>query len=181
MAQAQQAVQQDMQAPANNPQSQSPSPQSATDVQPPTTPAENVPDNAQESDAKMDNIPQADSEVLDNEDFNECWLKTVETLFSKKPAFYHQLKDYIPKFENGIITIEVENEFQEKQIGANRKMMIQFWNDNFANKVSDIKFEIHEHEKKKVIYTSEDKVMNMMEQNPNLKDFLKILNFRVKE
>ncbi|MDY6327159.1 MAG: hypothetical protein SPL47_07590 [Bacteroidales bacterium] len=113
--------------------------------------------------------------------FSTCWMETVDALFSKKPAFYHQLKEYLPDFKDGVITVDVENEFQKKHLEAAKNSIITFWNEKHSSKISDVEFVIREHERKKMIYTTDDKVRNMMEQNPELKDFLQILNFRVKD
>ena len=59
--------------------------------------------------------------------------------------------------------------------------MLEFWRAHYQLNVNEMEFVIHEHERKKVIYTSEDKVNNMLEQNPELKDFLQVLNFRIKD
>ena len=105
----------------------------------------------------------------------------VDFVFAKKPAFYHQLRDYLPRFENEIIYVDVENDFQKNQLEMSKRAMLEYWRNQFQLNVNDIEFVIHEHEKKKVIYTSEDKVNNMLEQNPELKDFLQVLNFRIKD
>ncbi len=105
----------------------------------------------------------------------------VDVIFAKKPAFYHQLRDYLPRFENEIIYVDVENDFQKNQLEMSKRAMLEYWRNQFKLNVNDIEFVIHEHEKKKVIYTSEDKVNNMLEQNPELKDFLQVLNFRIKD
>ncbi len=115
------------------------------------------------------------------ESFEECWTRMVDAIFQKKPAFYHQLRDYPPRYENDIIYVDVENDFQKNQLEMSKRAMLEFWRNNFQLNVNDIEFVIHEHEKKKVIYTSEDKVNNMLEQNPELKDFLQVLNFRIKD
>lgn len=115
------------------------------------------------------------------ETFEECWTQMVDNIFQKKPAFYHQLRDYIPRFENDIIYVEVENDFQKNQLEMSKRAMLEFWRNQFQLNVNDIEFVIHEHERKKVIYTSEDKVENMLEQNPELMDFLQVLNFRIKD
>jgi hypothetical protein len=115
------------------------------------------------------------------ETFEECWQKMVDSIFKKKPAFYHQLRDYLPRYENDIITVDVENDFQKNQLEMSKRAMLEFWRNQFQLNVDDIEFVIHEHERKKVIYTSEDKVENMLEQNPELKDFLQVLNFRIKD
>jgi hypothetical protein len=115
------------------------------------------------------------------ETFEDCWGKMVDAIFKKKPAFYHQLRDYIPRYENDVIYVDVENDFQKNQLEMSKRAMLEFWRDQFKLNVDEIEFVIHEHEKKKVIYTSEDKVENMLEQNPELKDFLQVLNFRIKD
>ena len=114
------------------------------------------------------------------ETFESCWNQMVDVIFAKKPAFYHQLRDYLPRFENEIIYVDVENDFQKNQLEMSKRAMLEYWRNQFKLNVNDIEFVIHEHERKKVIYTSEDKVNNMLEQNPELKDFLQVLNFRIK-
>ena len=121
--------------------------------------------------------PQTDT----TETFEECWTQMVDAIFQKKPAFYHQLRDYPPRYENDTIYVDVENDFQKNQLEMSKRAMLEFWRNRFQLNVNDIEFVIHEHEKKKVIYTSEDKVNNMLEQNPELKDFLQVLNFRIKD
>lgn len=123
-----------------------------------------------------------DTEVkIGTETFEDCWIKMVDAIFQKKPAFYHQLRDYIPRYENDVIYVDVENDFQKNQLEMSKRAMLEFWRDQFSLNVNEMEFVIHEHEKKKVIYTSEDKVENMLEQNPALKDFLQVLNFRIKD
>lgn len=126
-------------------------------------------------------VQDVESPQLAEENFEECWIKMVDAIFQKKPAFYHQLRDYIPRYENDIIYVDVENDFQKNQLEMSKRAMLEFWRDQFKLNVNEMEFVIHEHEKKKVIYTSEDKVENMLEQNPALKDFLQVLNFRIKD
>ena len=130
--------------------------------------------------------PQPEPNVLETpieatETFEECWQKMVDVIFQKKPAFYHQLRDYLPRYENDVIYVDVENDFQKNQLEMSKRAMLEYWRNQFKLNVDEIEFVIHEHEKKKVIYTSEDKVNNMLEQTPELKDFLQVLNFRIKD
>ena len=127
---------------------------------------------------------EADAETKQEghvEDFAECWRQMVDSIFQKKPAFYHQLYDYMPEYKQDVIKVEVENDFQKNQLEMSKRAMLEYWRNHFQLNVDEIEFVIHEHEKKKVIYTSEDKVNNMLEQNPELKDFLQVLNFRIKD
>ena len=128
--------------------------------------------------------PEPDAEAQpegQTENFTECWKQMVDSIFQKKPAFYHQLYDYLPGYENDVISVDVENDFQKNQLEMSKRAMLEYWRNHFHLNVDDIEFVIREHERKKVIYTSEDKVNNMLEQNPELKDFLQVLNFRIKD
>ena len=127
------------------------------------------------------NLASPQPTSTDTESFEDCWKQMVDAIFQKKPAFYHQLYDYLPGYENDIITVDVENDFQKNQLEMSKRAMLEFWRNHFQLNVDDIEFVIREHERKKVIYTSEDKVNNMLEQNPALKDFLQVLNFRIKD
>ena len=152
------------------------------------TVAETVPKPAQESapmekqDTEVSPEPVSEAKPEQpSEDFAECWKQMVDVIFQKKPAFYHQLYDYLPGYENDVISVDVENEFQKNQLEMSKRAMLEYWRNHFRLNVDEIEFVIREHERKKVIYTSEDKVNNMLEQNPELKDFLQVLNFRIKD
>ena len=156
------------------------------DQAPPTDSQEENPvlSQSEENQAQPEEVSEPVSEAPSEtqpEDFAECWKQMVDSIFQKKPAFYHQLYDYLPGYENDIITVDVENDFQKNQLEMSKRAMLEFWRNHFQLNVDDIEFVIREHERKKVIYTSEDKVNNMLEQNPSLKDFLQVLNFRIKD
>ena len=157
----------------------SPSPADTEEPQPDTPPSAPADAEAQEPAP-----PQAEPTVTGNapaETFESCWTQMVDAVFAKKPAFYHQLRDHMPRFENETVHVDVENDFQKNQLEMSKRAMLEYWRNQFELNVNDIEFVIHEHERKKVIYTSEDKVNNMLEQNPELKDFLQVLNFRIKD
>lgn len=151
----------------------SPQPESVETASQPVVETQNVASQQQET---VENVTTPVTET-----FEECWGKMVDVIFQKKPAFYHQLRDYLPRYENDIIYVDVENDFQKNQLEMSKRAMLEYWRNQFKLNVDDIEFIIHEHERKKVIYTSEDKVENMLEQNPELKDFLQVLNFRIKD
>ena len=131
--------------------------------------------------AETQNLASPQPTPVETESFEGCWKQMVDAIFQKKPAFYHQLYDYLPRYEQDVITVDVENDFQKNQLEMNKRAMLEYWRNHFQLNVDEIEFVIREHEKKKVIYTSEDKVENMLEQNPALKDFLQVLNFRIKD
>ena len=162
-------------------------PQPAVEPQNVVSPQPEIAETASQQTVEPQDVTPIQSETVEtassseSETFEECWVKTVDAIFQKKPAFYHQLRDYLPRYENDIIYVDVENDFQKNQLEMSKRAMLEFWRNNFQLNVNDIEFVIHEHERKKVIYTSEDKVENMLEQNPELKDFLQVLNFRIKD
>lgn len=177
VTQAQTIVQQgqNVQQPAETQNPTSPQPATAETL--PQQPADvETQDVASPQPETVETVSQPETET-----FEDCWVKMVDVIFQKKPAFYHQMRDYIPRYENDVIYVEVENEFQKNQLEMSKRAMLEYWRDQFKLNVDEMEFVIHEHEKKKVIYTSEDKVENMLEQNPALKDFLQVLNFRIKD
>jgi hypothetical protein len=182
--QAQSANTETVPTPATEPAQTTPS----TIVDKPNTPEEQTtPVTEAETDEKQTvtvpeetTVPTSEAPA-EPETFESCWNQMVDVIFAKKPAFYHQLRDYLPRFENEVIYVDVENDFQKNQLEMSKRAMLEYWRNQFKLNVNDIEFVIHEHERKKVIYTSEDKVNNMLEQNPELKDFLQVLNFRIKD
>lgn len=192
MAKTQQVVQQVQTPPQPVETRLTEPPQPATDEAETQTlaPPQSVPDEEPQSiaspqpgisETETQNVVSSQPDTNETETFEECWIKMVDSIFQKKPAFYHQLRDYIPRYENDVIYVDVENDFQKNQLEMSKRAMLEFWRDQFQLNVNEMEFVIHEHEKKKVIYTSEDKVENMLEQNPELKDFLQVLNFRIKD
>ena len=94
---------------------------------------------------------------------------------------YFPLKDHIPVFENNIIKIEVLNTFQQDQYQMHKRAMLEYWRTHFTDNVDDIEITLNEHlEVKKIIFTAEDKLKNLQEQNPKITDFMNILNFKIK-
>ncbi len=117
-----------------------------------------------------------------NEDFETCWRTMFEEIFSSVHMIYHPLKDQVPAFEDGIIKVEVLNDFQKEQYEMRKRAILEYWRSHFKINVDDIEIVINDNmETKKIIYSAEDKVENMMEQNPKLADFLRELNFRIRD
>ena len=99
-----------------------------------------------------------------------------------KPMIYYPLKDIIPTMKDDVVRFEVQNEFQKNQCEMYKRAMLEYWRNHFSINVDDMEIVTNENlETKKVIYSTEDKLNNMMEQNSELQNFLKELNFRVKD
>lgn len=116
------------------------------------------------------------------EDFETCWKQLFEELFSNIPMIYHPLKDKLPTLEDGVIKVEVLNDFQKDQFEMRKRAVLEYWRNHFAINVDDLEIAVNENmEMKKIIYSSDDKMKNLEEQNPDIRNFLQVLNFRVKD
>ena len=130
----------------------------------------------------LDTQAQAETSTTEPEDFATCWRTLFEDVFSATPMIYHSLKDKIPTLADGVIRIEVMNDFQKDQYEMRKRAVLEYWRNHFTINVDDIEIVTNEHlETKKMIYSSEDKMQNLAEQNSAFPDFLRELNFRIKD
>ncbi len=120
--------------------------------------------------------------VVEKEDFATCWKRLFDELFSNNHLVYHSLKEDVPVYENDIIRVEVKNNIQKDQMEMRKTAILEYWRSHYKMNVDDIEVSVNDQkEEKKVIINSADKMRNMMEQNPQLADFLKVLNLKMKE
>lgn len=132
--------------------------------------------------ATMDstNTPEATEKAP--EDFETCWRTMFEEIFSSNPMIYHPLKDKIPALEDGVLKVEVLNDFQKEQYEMRKRSVLEYWRNHFSIDVVDLEILVNEQlEMKKIIYSADDKLRNLEEQNPEIRAFLQELNFRVKD
>jgi len=156
--------------PEQKPAPQSEEPIEAADPQAPAVSEAPVAEKATEATAQ------------EPEDFETCWKQLFEELFSNTPMIYHPLKDKVPTLEDGVIKAEVLNEFQKDQFEMRKRAVLEYWRNHFTTNVDDLEIIVNENmEMKKIIYSSEDKMKNLEEQNPDIRNFLQVLNFRVKD
>ena len=81
-----------------------------------------------------------------------------------------------------MIKVEVLNDFQKDQYEMRKRAVLEYWRNHFTTNVDDLEIIVNENlEMKKIIYSSEDKMKNLEEQNPEIRNFLQVLNFRVKD
>lgn len=126
---------------------------------------------------KVQEVQEKEPEV-----FETCWKQLFEELFINTPMIYHPLKDKIPTLEEGVIKVDVLNDFQKDQFEMRKRAVLEYWRNHFTTNVDDLEVVVNENlEMKKIIYSSEDKMKNLEEQNPDIRNFLQVLNFRVKD
>ncbi len=117
-----------------------------------------------------------------SEDFATCWQTMFDEVFASNPMIYYPLKDKIPELKDGVIKVEVLNDFQKDQYEMRKRALLEYWRNHFSIDVDDLEVVTNENlEVKKIIYSSDDKMQNMAEQNPEFVSFLKELNFRIKD
>lgn len=132
-------------------------------------------------DVKEQSVP-AKPEKENEEDFATCWNTMFEEMFSGHPMIYYTFKDILPVYEDGVIKIEVQNEFQKNQYEMRKRALVEYWRAHFKINLDDVEIICNENmETKKIIYSAEDKMENLKEQNEALQQFLKVLKFDVKD
>lgn len=121
-------------------------------------------------------------DTREEEDFATCWRQLLQELFSNNHLIYYSLKDDTPEYTDSVIRIEVKNDIQREEFDSRRKSIVEYWRNHFKLNLDDLEIIVNEQKtEKKVIINSEDKFNNMNEQNPELTDFIKILNFKIKD
>lgn len=121
-------------------------------------------------------------DTREEEDFATCWRQLFQELFSNNHLIYYSLKDDTPEYTDSVIRIEVKNDIQREEFDSRRKSIVEYWRNHFKLNLDDLEIIVNEQKtEKKVIINSEDKFNNMNEQNPELTDFIKILNFKIKD
>lgn len=153
-----------------------------------TPPAETVPKDEPEAPAiesaetPAEDTPPVSEPAQDGEVFEKCWLQMVDNLFHTTPTHCLILERDIPKYENDVITIEVNNQIIGEELERRKRAILEYWRNHFKLNVDD--FEIVVNEEMKVgsaILTADDQFKKMKEQNPQLLDFLNAMNFKMSE
>lgn len=116
------------------------------------------------------------------ETFADCWNKMFNDIFSRIPMIFHSMKDRLPEYKDGIIHVEVLNDFQKDEYESKKAALLEYWREHFSLKADDIVIVTNTHlEKKKIIISAEDKFKNLEEQNPVIRPFLQELGLRIRD
>ena len=124
--------------------------------------------------------PPADPDE-DPEAFQTFWETLVETLFADLPTLHEPLKHYHPVRKENILIIPVKNDIQENAFAPRKHQVLKYLRDNWDETVDDIEVKLDINmETKKFILDDNDKLNALREQNPDIADFIKSLNLRIK-
>lgn len=114
--------------------------------------------------------------------FEEHWIKVADLFFDKMPTVYYSIKENIPEIKNNIVYIGIKNPLQEDLIASKKREVLSYLRTYFDNAIEEVEIVVDEQMETKVkLLTSRDKVEELVKQNEELTDFLKILNLSVKE
>ena len=115
-------------------------------------------------------------------DFPTHWRTLFNQVFASVPTIYIPLKESLPEIENNIIKVTVKNDIQKEHFEAKTREVLEFLRTHFDEKIEDVIVETNEQlETKKIIYDVKEKLQNFKEQNPEIEDFMQILDLKIKD
>lgn len=115
------------------------------------------------------------------ETLENCWQEIVTALFSKNDLLFFSLSRQLPKYENGVMTIEVRSQIQQEELDKRRRPFLEFWRSHYKINLDDFEIVLNEEKIKSSIMGPDEQFAAMNEQNPQLLEFLNILNCRMKD
>ena len=106
-----------------------------------------------------------------------------ELLFREIATIYYPLKGVIPSIENNIIRVKVKNEMMKDNFESRVRLALEYLRNNFDQRIDDIQVEVETNpaQTSKLIYDTQDKMNDLNKENPDLPEFLKILNLSAKD
>lgn len=125
--------------------------------------------------------PQAISSS--DEKFVSAWNTMFELLFREIATIYYPLKGVVPSIENNIIHVKVKNEMMKDNFESRIRLALEYLRNNFNQRIDDIQVEVETNpaQTSKLIYDTQDKMNDLNKENPELPEFLKILNLSAKD
>lgn len=126
-------------------------------------------------------VPQAISSS--DEKFVSAWNTMFELLFREIATIYYPLKGVVPSIENNIIHVKVKNEMMKDNFESRIRLALEYLRNNFNQRIDDIQVEVETNpaQTSKLIYDTQDKMNDLNKENPELPEFLKILNLSAKD
>ena len=140
----------------------------------------NLPQESDEAVEPTVKRPPADPDE-DPETFQQFWETMVEAIFADVPTLHEPLKHYHPVRKENILIIPVKNDIQENAFAPRKHQVLRYLRQNWDETLDDIEVKLDSAmETKKYILDDNDKLNALREQNPDIADFIKSLNLRIK-
>lgn len=112
----------------------------------------------------------------------EHWNIMLDLIFAKVPTILFPLKDKTPILKDNILITKVKNNIQSEHFESKKRDVLAYFRNNFDPKIDDITVVIDtQMESKKIIYDTKDKIEFLQNKNPQISNFIDILNLTVKE
>lgn len=112
----------------------------------------------------------------------EHWNLMLDLIFAKVPTILFPLKDKTPILKDNILITKVKNNIQSEHFESKKREVLAYFRNNFDSKIDDITVVIDtQMESKKIIYDTKDKIEFLQNKNPQISNFIDILNLTVKE
>lgn len=126
------------------------------------------------------NRPPADPNE-DPEAFQQFWETMVESIFADVPTLHEPLKHYPPIRKDNVLIVHVKNDIQQNDFKLRSHQVLSYLVKNWDENLESVKVELDmDMETKKYILDDNDKIQGLREQNPDIVDFMKILNLRIR-
>lgn len=118
-----------------------------------------------------------------DEKFVGAWNTMFELLFREIATIYYPLKGVVPSIKNNIIHVKVKNEMMKDNFESRVRLALEYLRNNFDQRIDDIQVEVEVNpaQTSKLIYDTQDKMNDLNKENPDLPEFLKILNLSAKD
>lgn len=127
-------------------------------------------------------VDDGDNAVVD-ENFETAWNTMFDLLFVKIATVYYPLKGVIPKLKDNVIYVKVKNELMKENFEPQIRLALEYLRNNYSPKIDNIVVRVEEvkEEKSTLIYDTQDKMNDLWRENPQMPEFLKILNLSAKD
>ena len=125
------------------------------------------------------NIENRPTELYTTQQFEEKWKKFKSILEQNNKTNLASVFQYIPKVENDVIQLLVENKALEDEFKAQQTDFLEFIRHELNNFNINIKTKINKDTKTKKAYTPQEKFEKMSEKNPHLKTLVQTLDMDI--
>lgn len=127
-------------------------------------------------------VDDGDNAVVD-ENFETAWNTMFDLLFVKIATVYYPMKGVIPKLKDNVIYVKVKNELMKENFEPQIRLALEYLRNNYSPKIDNIVVRVEEvkEEKSTLIYDTQDKMNDLWRENPQMPEFLKILNLSAKD
>lgn len=116
-----------------------------------------------------------------NEAFLACWNEMIEVVFDDVQTLKTPLHDYPVEVIDNVVRVILRNQFQMDDFAIKKNAVLQYLRSHFDERINDVVPEMDTvTESKKYILDEKDKLAALRQENPDIMDFIQILNLRLK-